>query len=65
MNNFVCRYCRHVHIGHRNIYGKICIKCERYHPADVELPIVQENRVKKEEIKRKIIEYLLKKQNGE
>lgn len=45
-------------------FGSICQNCLSEIPPDDELEMVKINKIKKEELKKKLINYLMEKKNG-
>ena len=44
-----CGYCNHLHCGHTNFYGKICINCGEFIDSEERRIRIKINESKKEE----------------
>lgn len=41
-----CKNCGYIYVGHENLHGKICTRCNSFIPTDYEMPIIKENKLK-------------------
>lgn len=63
-NNTLCPNCKFVFIGHTNLFGKMCTRCDTYIPPVDELSIIKENRMKKEILFKQAIEMIRKRRKN-
>jgi hypothetical protein len=62
-SNVSCPGCGYTFLGQMNLFGKICTRCYEYIPPLRELPIVEQNKFKRDMLIAELREYLTKKFN--